>query len=332
MRILITGAGLVGTHAAAELVRHGHRVALLDVHPDRRYVAAVLGPAAAPPAAMSLDTGDAADPDAVLRALHEHRAEAVVHTAGLLGAKCNDHAYLAFRVNGGGAAAVAEAARAAGVRRLIYLSSLAVYDWPAVTGTTVVDEEFPTAPRTPYGASKLAGELAVRCYQAAGWLDVTVLRLAGVYGPGHFRGGAQLGSLVQHIVARAVGGAPVTVPARLSGHEYLHAADAAGVIRLVLEGGRCGVYNVGTGRTFQAADLAGALRRAVPGAVVAAADPDPTPSGPALCVRRARRELPGWTCRDLDDGLADLAAALRAHPWLAWPAVTTKTGEGKETR
>lgn len=329
MRILITGAGLLGTHAAAELVRHGHRVTLLDVlRPDPRYVAAVLGPAAGP-TAISLGTGDVADPDVVLRALHEHRAEAVVHTAGLLGAKSNDHAYLAFRVNGGGAVAVAEAARTAGVRRLIHLSSLAVYDWSAVTDEAVVDEDFPTAPRTPYGASKLAGELAVRCYQSAGWLDATVLRLAGVYGPGQFRGGAQVGSLVQHIVARAADGAPVTVPTRLSGHEYLHAGDAATVIRLALESGRCGVYNIGTGRAFQAADVAGALRRAIPDAVVLAAA-DAGPSGPALCVRRAQRELPGWSCRDLDRGLADLVTTLRAHPWLARPAataITAKTGD-----
>jgi nucleoside-diphosphate-sugar epimerase len=158
----------------------------------------------------------------------------------------------------------------------------------------------------------------VRCYAARGWLEASVLRLAGAYGPGLFRGGALLGDALQRTVARAAAGDPVTVSPRLAGHEYLHAGDAAGAIRLVLELGRSGVYNVGTGRVHGAAQVAAALRAALPGSSVTAVEPA-GPLPPVLDTGALRRAVPRWRCRELAAGLAELVAALRAHPWLAGP-------------
>jgi UDP-glucose 4-epimerase len=310
VRVLITGAGLVGVHTAAALAGAGHEPLLLDLRPDSRYVEAIAGQA------LPVLTGDVLDGQFVREALLGHRAEAVVHTAGLIGRKCEQHPLLAFRVNGTAPVVLAEAARNAGIRRLVQISSLAVYDWPAV-GTRPVDEGFPTAPRTPYAASKLAGELAVRCYHSAGWLDVAVLRLAGTYGPGRFRGGSVFGPMIQRVTAAAVRGERVTVPSRLSGHEYLHAADVAHAVRRVLEAELTGTYNVGTGRLHQAGDLADAVCKAVPGARISAhAALAPSAQVPVE-VGSLRRALPGWTCRPLEVGIAEMVTTLRSHPWLA---------------
>lgn len=310
MRVLITGAGLVGVHTARALASAGHQPLLLDLAPDHRYVAAI---ADRPVPTMR---GDVTDPTVVLEALRDHRADAVVHTAGLLGRACQRYPVLAFRVNGGAPAAVAEAARHAGVRRLVHISSLAVYDWSAVTPDQAsVAESFPTSARTPYGASKLAGELAVSCYQAAGWLDVTVLRLAGTYGPGQFRGGSALGPRVQHMVATALRGEPVTVTPQLAGHEYLHAGDVASAIRLVLEHQLAGTHNIGTGHTYSIVDVQAALSAAVPAARVHTTDHAPLISV-ALDLHGVRAALPDWSCRTLAAGLTEMAATLRQHPWL----------------
>ena len=71
-------------------------------------------------------------------------------------------------------------AREQGVRRVIFTSSREVYgEAPALP----VPETVPLSPHNAYGASKAAGELYCRVFASAG-LDVAVLRLANVYGPG----------------------------------------------------------------------------------------------------------------------------------------------------
>ncbi|HEX6074323.1 MAG TPA: NAD(P)-dependent oxidoreductase [Micromonosporaceae bacterium] len=310
MRVLITGAGLLGAHVAAELTTVGHSVAMLDVMPDDRYLRWLTGGSD-----VRVERGDARDPGVVATALRHHHAHAVVHTAALLGRKATANPYLAFQVNAGATAAVAEAARLTKVSRMVHVSSLAVYDWHSATADATVDESFPTAARTPYSASKLAGEAVVGCYAASGWLEVCVLRLAGVYGPGRHRGGAVFGGLLQQVMRRALGGEPVTVPARLDGHEYLYVADAARALRLVLERELTGVYNVGTGRTYSVAEVAEGLRSAIPGGSVNAAVDRSAPPG-HLDVTRIRRALPEWSCTGLDAGFAALARALGQNPWL----------------
>lgn len=84
------------------------------------------------------------------------------------------------RVNTVGARIVAEESARAGVRRLVFFSTISVY---GPTSCREADEETVPAPRTPYASSKLLGERAVlECHGSDG-LMVSVLRLAAVYGP-----------------------------------------------------------------------------------------------------------------------------------------------------
>lgn len=101
-------------------------------------------------------------------------ADVVFHVAGAIAAR-SEAEFLA--VNRDGTHLVAEACRRSGVRRLVYVSSLAVTG-PATTGRPV-DEETAPRPVTPYGRSKLAGEEAVRA-SGAGF---TIVRPPVVYGP-----------------------------------------------------------------------------------------------------------------------------------------------------
>src|SRR3989442_13451832 len=87
----------------------------------------------------------------------------------------------AARVNAPGAMGRLEAARRAGVRRVLFVSSGgAVYGEQEVFPAP---EAHPTNPVSPYGASKRAGELYAFFYQAEYQLPFMALRYANVYGP-----------------------------------------------------------------------------------------------------------------------------------------------------
>lgn len=302
MRVLITGAGQVGCHAAAELLAGGHEVALMDVHPDRPYVWEVVGKG------IPLLRETVTDATEVARLLERERSEAVVHTAALIGAKAEKHPALAFYVNVQGTAAVADACRRAGVRRLVHVSSLGVYDWLAVQGAPSVPEEAPVRPRSVYAASKLAAEAAALAFEPHG-LQVTLLRLAGVYGHGHYRGGSRVGLLLRRALEHALAGEPVRLSPALAAIEYLYARDAGRAARRAVESDRTGTFNVGTGTVSQPGEVAAAIRAAVPGCVVEA--PPDASAPPPLDVRCAAEVLGFRSQWGLRDGIADWASRLR---------------------
>lgn len=84
-----------------------------------------------------------------------------------------------WRINASGTAHVLEAARRHGQARVIVCSTSEVYG--CLTGA--VNETTPPAPRSVYGASKLAAEVAVQGYVCEG-VDAVAVRLSWIYGPG----------------------------------------------------------------------------------------------------------------------------------------------------
>jgi len=170
MRVLLTGAsGFVGGHAARTLAAAGHELHVLArPSSDLRGLAAL---------SYTRVLGDlaAATPDALAAAVDG--VDAVVHVAGLTAA-VDPRAF--DRVNRRGTAALVEAARAAGVSRFVYVSSLAALG-PSPGGLPE-SPQTPVHPITPYGRSKAEGEQAVLA--AAGAMTVQVLRPPAVYGPG----------------------------------------------------------------------------------------------------------------------------------------------------
>ena len=86
-----------------------------------------------------------------------------------------------FSVNASGTMNVLEAARRAGVKKVAFASSAAVYGEPE---RLPVDEEHPTAPLSPFGAAKLAAERYVLLYNSLYGMENTALRLFNIYGEG----------------------------------------------------------------------------------------------------------------------------------------------------
>jgi nucleoside-diphosphate-sugar epimerase len=167
-RWLVTGAtGFIGRAVADRLLARGDRVRVLVRDPARGRELAAAG--------AELAVGDVARPETLPAAVDG--AELVVHVAGIV--KAVGHEEL-FRVNAGGARALARAAAdARGRPPFLLVSSLAAAG-PARPGRPRREEDEP-APVSAYGESKLAAEDALR--ELAGRAEATVVRPPAVYGP-----------------------------------------------------------------------------------------------------------------------------------------------------
>ncbi|MFJ9752722.1 NAD-dependent epimerase/dehydratase family protein [Streptomyces chartreusis] len=178
MTVLTGGSGWFGRCYLATLTKtaisdaYAHQVRVLVQHPAQQDVVRRVAPHA------RVVVGDVADP-VVLRELMDGAAGAqVVHAAGVI----HPRRYADFEhVNVQGTRAVLAAARAAGIARLVYLSSNAPFGRNSYPEDTFRHEE-PYRPYLGYGASKMRAEIAVRQAHDASGLETVVLRPPWFYG------------------------------------------------------------------------------------------------------------------------------------------------------
>jgi uronate dehydrogenase len=163
--ILITGAqGTIGSMLRHSLRQRGRHLRLLDVTP--------LTPLE-PGEDAELITGSFLDPETIVGA--SAGARAIVHLGGLSHVGYSWPEYLEVNIHG--TQVVADAARRAGVERVIYASSNhAVGFAPLRKGSIVPDDEYPR-PDTYYGVSKVASESLLSLYHDRHGLDVVCLRI-----------------------------------------------------------------------------------------------------------------------------------------------------------
>jgi nucleoside-diphosphate-sugar epimerase len=143
------------------------------------------------------------------------------------------------RANLDGSVRLFEEARAAGVRRCVFLSSRAVYGDRA---STIVDENSPAGPDTLYGSVKIAAEDALKSMTGHGFITAS-LRVTGVYGPAGPGRRHKWGEAFADYLA----GRPV--PPRIG--TEVHGDDVAAAVRLMLEADSAKV----SGQVFNVADV-----------------------------------------------------------------------------
>ena len=172
-RVLITGgAGYVGSVSAQAFLEAGHDVVVLDD--------LTTGHRAAVPAGAKLHTGTYVIGVALAHLLQTERIEAILHCAArsLVGESIREPAKY-FRENVAGGVALLDAARAAGVGRVVFSSTAAVYGDPE---STPIPEDAPLRPINPYGETKRAFEGALAWYGHAYGLRSVSLRYFNVAG------------------------------------------------------------------------------------------------------------------------------------------------------
>ena len=237
MKILVTGgAGFIGSNVVDAYVAAGHQVLVADdLSAGKR---ANVNPAA------TLHEVDIASPElvALVQAerpdiINHHAAQTSVrHSVGNPLDDC--------RRNILGSLNVIDAARDAGVGKLIYISSGgAIYGEPS---TLPCPEEHPIVPDSPYGASKHAPEHYLDIYSRMYGLRYTVLRYGNVYGPRQDPFGEA--GVIAIFAAQMLAGQPATING--SGdqeRDFVYVGDAVRANLLALETGDGEAFNIGSG-------------------------------------------------------------------------------------
>ncbi|MGI8785225.1 MAG: NAD-dependent epimerase/dehydratase family protein [Acidobacteriota bacterium] len=245
--VLVTGAtGAVGPSVVRACQAAGYSVRTLSMGTPAGDVL---------PSGVDVHVGDVCDEQTVRSTVAG--AEVVVHLAALL----HQYENLAGlgpqyeRVNVGGTENVVRAAIAEGVRRVVFLSTIAVY---GPSSGRLIDENTPPRPDTIYGRTKLAAEQAVLSATSGGQPIGTVLRAAAAYGSrvkGNYR------RLAVAIARRRF----VPLGPCLNRRTVVHDRDLANAAVLAARHPAApgAVFNVSDGHVHTLADIINAIYRAV---------------------------------------------------------------------
>lgn len=265
--ILVTGgAGYIGSHVVQQLAARGERVVVVD-NLSTGFRDAVHG--------AELVVGDVGDRTLVTRVLKEHRVDTVLHFAAHTEVPesvsdplkyygnntCNTHDLLAC-------------CAATGVGQFIFSSTAAVY---GVTGSGIADEDTPTQPINPYGASKLMSETMLRDFCATGAMRHVTLRYFNVAGCdptgriGHSTPHSTLLIKVacEHAVGKraslAIFGTDYATPDGTGIRDYIHVEDLAAAHLRALDhlrdGGESLTLNCGYGHGYSVREVIDAVQR-----------------------------------------------------------------------
>ncbi|MFI9746954.1 UDP-glucose 4-epimerase GalE [Streptomyces sp. NPDC052494] len=313
-KYLVTGgAGYVGSVVAAHLLERGHRVTVLDDLST--------GFAEGVPAGAEFIEGRVQDAARWLDSSYD----GVLHFAafsqvGESVAKPEKY----WENNVGGTMALLAAMRAAGVRRLVFSSTAATYGEPE---SVPITESAPTAPTSPYGASKLAVDHMIGGECAAHGLAAVSLRyfnVAGAYGSLGERHAPE-SHLIPLVLQVALGereaisvyGEDYPTPDGTCVRDYIHVADLAEAHVLALDAMTAGehlVCNLGNGNGFSVREVVETVRK-VTGHPIPEITAGRRPGDPAALVASAEaaRERLGWTPSrpDLAEVVADAWAFAR---------------------
>jgi UDP-glucose 4-epimerase len=177
--ILVTGAaGFIGSHTVDRLLATGYDVVGVDNYRTGKRENLAL---AATKPGFRMEELDCTDQAAMIDVMARVQPEAVIHLAALVSVQESiENPELNFVLNVGAAHNVAIAAQAAGVPRLVYSSSAAVYGHQK---HLPISEKAAKAPISPYGAAKLAAEGLLRGYGTSYGMTVVCLRYFNVFGP-----------------------------------------------------------------------------------------------------------------------------------------------------
>lgn len=316
MRILVTGGiGVNGAVVVRKLLERGLTPVAADKRPDFSLVHDIKDK-------LEFAVLDVTDLAAVSNLLSAQHIERIIHLAAFIDPDMDREPYRSFTVNSLGTANVLEAARLAGISRVIYASSRAVYgempDGVGEPGYAPIDEEYPARPLLSYDATKLAAEHLGQVYRTVYGMEFAALRFSAIYGPGKQARHGKM-SLRSRLVEDPFNDVAVKVPKggdQIDDLIYVEDAAEGIVLATLADTLPHAAYNIASGRGVSLHQFADAVRSAVPGARIELG-PGLNPLGFSVNraaifdISRARNDF-GFDPRfDLTTGVRDYIQRLR---------------------
>jgi len=257
MKVLVTGgAGFIGSHLVEELLRRDHAVRVLDNFSTgrRENLAGLRGPLEV----IEADLRDAARVEEAVRGV-----DWVFHLAAFISVPQSLlNPQVCFDINVNGTGYLLEAARQAGVAKVVLASSTAIYGDTRVYPTS---EETPPAPLSPYALSKQVNELYGRLYTRTFGLPVTALRFFNVYGPRQ-RPDSPYAAAIPIFLNRLLTGQTLVIYGDgCQSRDFIFVRDVVRANLMAAEADTGGeAYNICSGRETTILDLVEELNRIAP--------------------------------------------------------------------
>jgi NAD dependent epimerase/dehydratase len=303
-RVLVTGAGgFIGSHLIEAIVAEGAAVRAYVHYNSRNDWGNLEDVPSEIRAEVDVVAGDVQDPFSVARAVSG--CEVVFHLAALIGIP---YSYLApatyISTNVTGTMNVLEAARTAGVERVVHTSTSETY---GTARYAPIDERHPLQGQSPYSASKIGADKLAESYSLSFGLPLTTLRPFNTYGPRQ-----SLRAVIPTIVGQALAGEEVQLGSLSPVRDFTFAGDTARAFLAVAEHERTigQTLNAGSGKGITIGELARLILELMGSDATVVADPArvrPEASEVVELVSDASslREQTGWEPQvELADGLA----------------------------
>ena len=301
LNCLVTGgAGFIGSHIVARLVALGHGVRIIDNLSTGKE--SNLAPVRD---RIHFLHGDVCDPDVCAQAVTG--VDVVFHLAALASVPASLlDPWACHAANVNGTMRLLEACARAKVRRVVYSSSSSVY------GDTTIPAKSESAepePRSPYAASKLAGEQYVLAFARAGVVEGVALRYFNVFGPRQTPGSAYAAVIPNFLKAALDGTAAELYGDGQQTRDFIYVENVvdANILAAATPAANGAVVNVGAGRRTSLLDLIRVIGDAVGRQLGYVTHPERAGDvrDSLACMQRAERVL-GFRARvSLEEGLRE---------------------------
>ena len=320
MNIFLTGgAGYIGSATAEALIKAGHSVTVYD--------SLVTGHRGAVPAGAEFIQASLEDSQALTQALNSKKYDAVMHFAAFIEAgESMKEPGKFFRNNFANSVQLMDAAVQAGVRKIVFSSTAAVYQ----SSEEPLNEDSPIGPTNVYGHTKLMTEQVLEWYRSIFGMHYAILRYFNACGalPGRGEAHQPESHLIPRVLQIALGqaesatifGTDYPTPDGTCIRDYIHLGDlvSAHILALgALDKRDKMVYNVGSGNGFSVREVIEAARKVTGHAIPVVEQPRRAGDSARLVASPAKikKEL-GWEPKNtnLQDILSSAWVWHTTHP------------------